>query len=95
MAQLAARYEIHPGQIQAWKKALVEGASGVFGNGKDQKTNKRRRPRRPVLPGDRPTEGGAGFLGGEVRSMSPGQRREMVDREHPTLPRKPSFAPRP
>ena len=26
-----------PGQIQAWKKTLVEGASGVFGNGKEQK----------------------------------------------------------
>ena len=31
-------------------------------------------------------EGEAGFLGGEVRSMSPGRRREMVNREHPSLP---------
>ena len=37
VAQLAARYEVHPGQIQAWETALAEGASGVFGNGKDQK----------------------------------------------------------
>ena len=41
MAKLAVKYEVHPGQIQAWKKAFLEGASGVFnGNyGKGQKSD--------------------------------------------------------
>ena len=34
---LAARYQVHLSQIQAWKKAPTDGASAVFGNGKDQK----------------------------------------------------------
>ena len=37
VAQLAARYEVHPGQIQAWKKPITEGAAGIFGNRQKQK----------------------------------------------------------
>ena len=33
MAELAARYEVHPGQIQTWKKALADGAAAIFDQG--------------------------------------------------------------
>ena len=47
VAQLAARHEVHPGQIQAWKKALLEGAP-VYSAG--TRTNARS-PMRHLLPG--------------------------------------------
>jgi len=31
IAQLAGRFEVHPSQIHAWKRALVKGAPGLFG----------------------------------------------------------------
>lgn len=42
VAQLASRHGIHPTMINVWKKALLEGAIGVFERGKkpDKKQEK-------------------------------------------------------
>ena len=37
VAHLAARYEVHTGQIQAWQTALTGGAAGVFAGRQDKR----------------------------------------------------------
>ena len=39
VAQLAASYQVHPSQIQAWRKALTAGAAGLFSNGQEQRAS--------------------------------------------------------
>ena len=34
--QIAPEFEVHPSQVNAWKKQLLESSSDVFGNGRKQ-----------------------------------------------------------
>ena len=36
MAQLAVQYEVHAGQIQAWRKSWLEKAAGVLNGNQNQ-----------------------------------------------------------
>ena len=87
ITELASQYEVHPSQIHAWKKALVQGAPHLFkiGAGRQEKEQEALTAELYQSFRGRSSSRWNGIFVTELRVMSRSQRRAMIDREEPKL----------
>jgi putative transposase len=79
----AKRHGVHPNQIYAWKKQVLDNAASLFARGASGSGGWQAGARArdgQALRQDRPTDGRTGFLGQEARAGSASDRRAMVER---------------
>ncbi|WP_417811838.1 transposase [Thalassospira alkalitolerans] len=84
-AELASRFGVHPTMIHQWKRALLEGASGVFERGGRKK---------PEIDEEQVKELHAkigelavvnSFFGKKAEALGREVRRDMIEPDHPQL----------
>ena len=81
--RLGPSFGVHPHQIYAWKKALIEAAPKVFaGHLGAHRRGQRAQAGRAVRAG-RPADGGTRFFVAQVRAVGAERRLAMIERPGP------------
>ncbi|MEP4067749.1 IS3 family transposase [Sulfitobacter sp.] len=84
-AELASRFGVHPTMIHQWKRALLEGASGVFERGgrKNPEINVEQVKELHAKIGELAVAND--FLGKKAEALGREVRRDMIEPDHPQL----------
>ncbi len=75
--QLAARYGLHPTQINSWKRQLIEQAAELFS--RNNSAGKERTNHRRFTSSHRATDGRTRFFSQKARSLSAAERKMMIE----------------
>ena len=77
---IAAKHEVHPNQVGAWKRQAVDGLEDVFASRQSIARLRARGDDPGLAREDRRVDGGAGFFSARLATLSRAARLELVER---------------